>query len=557
MSLGNRVAAAHETRLGFSRPMVLPMPVLPLRKPPRCASVVLAICLLVPTAGWSDEHHVSSLISDVTVQLDRAQIVRQALPVLVAGRQTLVFADLPVALDRSTMRLETTEAGIEIGRPTFREVETTHPVGPAARRITETLDRLQRQRRIERDSIAVQQLILDVLRQSQISAEPGDLAGLDDASSLFSLIETRSKEALRAIRAAEHGIDQLDAEIDRQQRELARLGDDPMRRLELSLPVTAAAPGPAALTLSYAVHGAGFTPSVEARLDVEAGTIDFVAMAEVSQRTGEDWTDVALALSTATAEWQTAAPPTDTWYIDIRRDEPQPTARLEASSPVATAPMAAMSDVATDRAAFDVVYRLDEPQTIAADGTRQQVRIARANLPAELVWRSVPAMDERAWLTASFDYAGTAPILPGPAFLYRDGQAIGQAHLGGLQPGEEVELGFGADPAIAIERRLSTDLRAQSGLIGTTRRHERRYATEVTNRRQSPVALEIVERLPVARDSRITVELGPDTTPPTTMAHDGDQGVLAWRIELEPEATTTVTFAYAIRHPADLDVTGF
>jgi hypothetical protein len=85
----------------------------------------------------------------------------------------------------------------------------------------------------------------------------------------------------------------------------------------------------------------------------------------------------------------------------------------------------------------------------------------------------------------------------------------------------------------------------------------RRYAIEATNRRPSPVALEIVERLPVARDTRITVELAPDTTPPTTTEHDGDQGVLAWQIELEPEATTTVTFAYAIRHPADLDVTGF
>ena len=531
------------------------MLVLPLQKPQRLAIVLLASCLLVPVTGRSDEHHVSSRITDVTVQLDRALVVRQALPELVAGRQTLVFSDLPVALDRSTVRLETTATGVEIGRATFREVETTHPVGPAARRLTETLDRLQRQRRIERDSIAVQQLILDVLRQSQISVEPSDLTRLDDASSLFSLIETRSKEALQAIRSAEHSIDQLDAEIDRYQRELARLGDDPMRQLELSLPVTAEAAGAVALTLSYAVHGASFTASVEARLDVEAGVIDFVAMAEVSQRTGEDWTDVDLALSTAVPDWQTAAPPTDTWYIDIQRDEPRPTARLEAASPMAA--MAPMSDVAIDRAAFDVVYRLEGPQTIAADGSLQQVRITRESLPAELVWRSVPAADERAWLTASSSYAGTAPILPGPVFLYRDGQAIGQGHLGGLQPGEELELGFGADPAVAIERRLLTDQRAQSGLIGTTRRHERRYAIEATNRRPSPVSLEIVERLPVARDSRITVELGQGTTPPTTMEHDGDQGVLAWQIELEHEASTTVTFAYAIRHPADLDVTGF
>ena len=512
----------------------------------------LALCLLLPPAALADDRQVTSRITAVTVQLDRALVVREAEAVLQAGRQTLVFGDLPVALDRSTLRLESARPGVVLGRPSLREVDTTHPVTPATRRVTETLDRLQRQRRIERDGIAVQQLILDVLRRSQIGVEPGNLAELGDATSLFSLIETRSKEALQAIRTAEHSIDQLDAEIDRYQRELARLGEDPMRRLELSLSVTAETAGPASLRLSYAVHGAGFTPSLEARLDVAAGLIELVAMAEVSQRTGEDWTGVELALSTATPSWQIAAPETDTWYIDIRRDEPRATARLEAASP-----MAAMADVELDASAFDVVYRLAEPQTVAADGSSHQVRITTENLPAELVWRSVPALDATAYLTAAFTYAGTTPLLPGPVFLYRDGQAIGQTHRPGLQPGEALELGFGADPAVAIERRLRTDRRAPSGLVGNTRRHERRYAIEATNRGTAPVVLEIIDHLPVSRDSRIVVEFGPDTTPPATTEHDGAAGVLAWQLALAPGEATSLTFAYTIRHPADLDVTGF
>ena len=518
---------------------------------PQLLALCLAVFLLPPVAGQAEDQPVTSRITAVTVQLDRALVVREAEPALRPGRQTLVFRDLPVGVDRSTVRLETTAPGVVIGRPSFREVETTHPVVPAARRIRETLDRLERQRRIERDGIAVQELLLDVLRRAQLTVGPGDLQDLGDTSNLFSLLETRGKEALQAIRTTERGIDQLDAEIDRYRRELARLGEDPMRRLELGLPVTAETAGPTALRLSYVVDGAGFEPSIEARLDVAAGRIELVAMAEVSQRTGEDWTGVDLALSTAAPDWQTAAPPTGTWYIDIRRDEPRPTAKLEAS------PMAAMADIGLDETAFDVVYRLAEPQTLAADGSRHQVRIASESLPAELVWRSVPAVDSRAYLTAAFTYPGAAPLLPGPVFLYRDDQPIGQTHGQGLQPGEALELGFGADPAVAIERRLVTDQRAQSGLDGTTRRHVRRYAVDVTNRRSQPVELEIVDNLPVSRDSRITVQLLPDTTPPTTTEHDGDSGVLAWRLDLPPGAAASVGFAYTIRHPADLDVTGF
>lgn len=517
----------------------------------------LAICLLLPAAGRADDQHVTSRITEVTVQLDRALVVRDAQPVLQAGRHTLVFNDLPVALDLRTVRLSSSSAGVMIGRPTFREVETTEPVAPAARHLTKLLDQLQRQRRIERDNIAVQQLILDVLRRSQIGVEPGNGAARGDASGLFGLIETRSKEALQAIRTAEQRIDQLDAEIDRHERELARLGEDPMRRLELSLPITAETAGPAALQLSYAVRGAGFAPSVEARLDVAAGRIELVATAEVSQRSGEDWTGVELALSTATPSWQTAAPETDTWYIDVRRDEPHAVARLEAASPMAAMADIALDDIDLDDRAFDVVYRLAEPQTITADGSRHEVRLAVETLPAELVWRSVPALDQRAYLTAATIYAGTTPLLPGPVFLYRDGQAIGQTHHAGLQPGEGLELGFGADPAIAIERRLLTDRRARSGLVGTTRRHERRYAIDATNRRSRPVMLEIIDNLPVSRDSRITVELDPATTAPATTEHGGAAGVLAWPLELAPDAATTITFAYTIRHPADLDVTGF
>jgi uncharacterized protein (TIGR02231 family) len=219
--------------------------------------------------------------------------------------------------------------------------------------------------------------------------------------------------------------------------------------------------------------------------------------------------------------------------------------------------LAANADVVVDQTTFDVTYRIDIPQTIAADGTTGRVTIETLDLPAELVWRAVPVFDPAVYLTAALTYTGSAPLLPSPVLLQRDGQAIGEAPIPGLQPGEPFELGFGADPAVAVERRLLTDERARSGLIGGTRRHERRYAIEATNRRPGPIELEIVDRLPVPRDTRITVELLPASSPASTTEHDRDAGVLAWQRRLEAGETATVTFAYAVRHPADLELSGF
>jgi uncharacterized protein (TIGR02231 family) len=519
-----------------------------------CLLLAGAFSLLHGAAARAASLEVESRIEAVTVQLDRARVVRRAVVTLERGRHELVFPDLPVQLDRSSVTLEALDTALATGRPVFREVESLAPVSTAARQLTQELERLEQQRRIERDAVAVQALVLDVLRQSQLVVEPQGQGQVVEPGSVFAFVENRGKEALMAIRIAEQAIDRLDAEIDQKRRQLARLGDDPMRHLTLTVPVTAETAGEAALVLAYTVHGAGFAPSVEARLDVEGRVVTLTAMAEVSQRTGEDWQDVELALSTAMPSWSTAAPPTDTWYIDVRRDEPRPEAMLRSASPAAFADSAA---VALDHTAFDVTYRITEPAAVAADGTTQRVTIETVELPVELVWRTVPDVDPAAYLTADMTYAGSAPLLPGPVLLQRDGQAVGQTSLAGLAPGEPLELGFGADPAVQVERRLVTDERAQSGLIGTTRRHERRFVVEAANRRPEPVEIELVERLPVSRDTRITVELLPATTPPTTTEHDRDQGVLAWRQRLEPGETAAVTFAYAVRHPADLDVTGF
>lgn len=522
----------------------------------RLALAALATSLLTPLDARAATHEVASRIEAVTVQVDRAVVTRRATVEAVGGGDTLVFPDLPVGLDPASLQLVTATEGAVLGRAVWREVQTVEPASPTVRRLTEELERLERQRRVERDGVAVQELLLDVLRRSQLVVEPGDGDRLSDAAGLFGMVENRGKEALQAIRAAEQAIDRLDAEIDRQKRELARLGEDPRRRLELAVPVTAGADGPIELTLSYAVQGAGFRPEFEARLDVGARTVRFIASAEVAQATGEDWQDVDLALSTATPSWRTAAPGTDTWYIDVARDEPQRFERL-ATAPAMPMAADAVGGVALDFSGFDVAYRIEGPQSVASDGTTRRVTIESVELPVELVWRAVPAFDTTAFLTASATYDGEAPLLPGSLRLYRDDVSVGESRLDGLQPGAPLELGFGADPAIEIEHRLLTDQRAQTGLIGTSRRHERRYAIEATNRRREAVTLEVIDRLPVSRDSRITVELLPETTPPTTDRHDGDEGVLAWNRELAPGEAATITFAYAVRHPADVNVTGF
>ena len=62
--------------------------------------------------------------------------------------------------------------------------------------------------------------------------------------------------------------------------------------------------------MSYRVTGANWTPVYEARLTAAADKpeISLVRRAELRQRTGEDWSDVALTLSTTRSAGGTRAP---------------------------------------------------------------------------------------------------------------------------------------------------------------------------------------------------------------------------------------------------------
>jgi len=498
----------------------------------------LAIVALPPASVLAETLQVVSRIEQVTVQPDRAQVQRRASLAMPSGSHTLVIGDLPVALDRLSLSVTTSMPGV-------------------ARRLTDERRQAQQERRLRQDAIRVNELTLDVLGRAQLNVDLAEQTGSGDPAAVFAMLESRSSAALAAIRAAELEIERLDAEIDRLERQLAQLGQDPMRRLEVTAAVAVEDSGPVELAIAYAVREAGFTPTLEARLDTRAEILTLAAAADVSQRTGEDWQDVALTLSTTQASWQTAAPPAETWYIDIERDEPRPLSRARESMAMADVALAAGPGLTIDRSSFDAAFRIDEPQSIAADGAIRRVPIQTLPLEAEMVWRTVPALDASAYLTASVTYGSDVPILPGTAQLYRDGMAIGETYQDGLQPGAELELGFGADPAVEVEYRLLTDRRGESGLIGTTRRHERRYAIEATNRRQGPVTLEVLERLPVPRDERIEVRLLSDTTSPDTESFDDRQGVLAWTRTIEPGDTLEIRVAYEVRHPADIDVTDF
>src|SRR4029079_3445468 len=133
-------------------------------------------------------------------------------------------------------------------------------------------------------------------------------AGIGDKGEARPIAEWRA--AITAVGEEVAGADTAIRDAERKQRELdrdiARLEQDraqkPPSKMEVRIELAAAAATRATLRVSYAVRHARWTPIYDARLDTGARdrrpALELVRRAEITQTTGEDWSNVALSVST-------------------------------------------------------------------------------------------------------------------------------------------------------------------------------------------------------------------------------------------------------------------
>ena len=176
--------------------------------------------------------------------------------------------------------------------------------------------------------------------------------------------------------------------------------------------------------------------------------------AQVQQRTGEDWSDVALRVSTVRINRGATAPdlpPLQVAFYEppppIAAGRPAPMSRsMESRDHQPEAPAAAV-----EATAFQATFAVPGRVTVPQDATKSFVLGKRSLAPALLV-KAAPVVDETAYLEASFVNDDEAPLLPGEVAIHRDGAYVGKARLKLTAPGDTVELGFGADDKVKVTR---------------------------------------------------------------------------------------------------------
>ena len=525
-----------------------------------------------PAGAQAADVDASSIIDAVIVYPDGASVTRVITLDLPAGDHTLVAPDFPVTLDPSSLRVE----GEADEHLTIGAIDTRQP-----RPVPVDLPELDRRIEALKDQRAdLQGVIAAATARRKFAERFADTspAGVGDKGEARPLAEWRAAfaavaEEVAGAEAAIRDAERRQREIDR---EIVRLESDrvakPPGKLEVRIDLTASAATKAMLRVSYSVRNARWVPLYDARLDTgtkdRKPALELLRRAEITQTTGEDWPNVALAVSTVRIARGGNAPDLDPLIVQyLQVAQVDPVLRRRAVTPAAAAPAEAMVAGAVSKKpadeqqasaevdSFQVTFTVPGRVSLGASEGTRNLRIATATFAPDITVRSTPVADPTAFLEARFKQDEDAPLLPGRVALYRDGVYVGRGMMQAASKDETVRLGFGADDKVKVERLVVKRNEGSAGLIMTTAKtDERSFKTSVRNGHDFPVRIAVQDQLPVSENEDIQVEMLSSTTPPTATNVRNRRGVLEWVFEAKPGEVKDISFAWRVRWPKDKDV---
>ena len=526
----------------------------------------------------------STHIVEVTAYPDRARVTRHGTIALEPGTHQLEIAELPTSIDTASVRASGSFTpgagggrarllGVDVRKVFYRDTPATR-----AKELEDQIQAVEDADKILADraeALAAQELLARSVAEKAgehlargVAFARADIA---QGGTLMDFVAQEFARVQEGIRATTIQRRELAKQLEKLRAELKSLqGSRGRERYTATVEVEVTSAGEMAIDLIYVTSNAGWEPLYDVRL-IGHG-VELTYLGQVTQRTGEDWNDVPLVLSTARPSLAAVLPELKPWYVNIYQPPVVATSkatgvmRAVAPAPAVAAPQAALFGSREEAAPVEleavtasvessgasVTFRLPQTATIPADGEPHKVTVAIAHLDPKLDFISVPKLAEFAYRRAKVKNASDLMLLPGKAALFVEGDFIGGTPLKLIAPGEEFDLYLGVDDRIYVKRELKAR-EVDKKFLQDKRRVQYSYEIELRNLRPDKIALEIHDQLPVPRHESIKVKLESADPKP---AEQSEMNELTWKLTLEPNARQIVRFDFSVEHPRDIQVAG-
>jgi uncharacterized protein (TIGR02231 family) len=525
----------------------------------------------------AEESVLDAPVTAVTVFRDGARVVRTGRVDVAPGLRPVVVGNLPAVTDPASVRVAARGRDLGLFSVEVQRRFGADPVREQTARLhsevghwRDAVQALDDEDAAEQAGLSFLGHLSDAAATSLARAVSFGRVGYDDLARMSGHLSTSTADVLgrrREIAARKRAaLRELEAAEERLAAAEQRSAH-PAEFVEVSVILEARVATEAEVEVSYHVSGASWRPLYDLTLNGERLTVS--CLGEITQRTGEDWPEIALALSTTRSGVHQTLPELSPWYIGRARwiaaggrtararrvpsGDAQLSAELSAGAMAEALPDAEVltAQYGDGESGAGLVYTVARPLAVPADGGPHKTLIAQFDTDAVLDYLTVPVLASEAYLRATVTN-GPLLLLPGQARVFHGPRFVGQTSLGAVAAGEEFEVQLGVDDQIRVERKLRRRSTSKA-MIGGTRTVDIGYEITVENHREGKAKVSVHDHIPVSTDGEIKVR--PREASPAPDKTD-DLGKLTWNLSLEPGRAATIQHRFTVEHPAQVSVTG-
>jgi len=551
----------------------------------------ILLLFLTPIIGYSQQVNkqiVKSNIDEVNLYLTAGELIHKQDVKLSKGRNRVVFTGISAYANPHSIQFNGSGDYKLVSVSTEMDFLAAEQFNPRISDLNDSLEVMKFALQDTEDELGAyyaEQAILNTNRNIGGKNESLTVAQIKATADFYRERTLATNRKISALKKRKIKINSL---IEDTRYQLVELNyNENQRSNQVVVLVDAATDLTSSTVLKYLVSDCGWAATYDlSAIDIDQ-KINLKYKAQVYNNTGNDWSNVALTLSTGDPKLSAAHPELATWYLSasvIRRLSNKRNEYItpEANSLDYRSGAVSRMNVANQRA-YDN-YVLDKKEVkrsgslqigrsddkngvgvqmknieiseLAAEFTIKNkfscpsdakpyiVDVKEMNLDATFSHITVPKLDRSAFLMANIVGWQELDLIPGPTNVYFGGTYVGVSRIDTRNVSDTLSLSFGRDNQVIVLRKLKSEMSTKK-VVGSTKRDSYMYKLIVRNNRNVPINITVHDQIPISTSSEITItddELSGGIKSVVT-------GEVTWKLRITPSDVANKEIGYTVKYP--------
>ncbi|MGZ4033445.1 MAG: DUF4139 domain-containing protein [Bacteroidia bacterium] len=312
------------------------------------------------------------------------------------------------------------------------------------------------------------------------------------------------------------------------------------------------------LELTYLAKESGWIPVYEIYAsDNKALKINY--RAKILNRTGIDWDDMNVTLSTADPFEYYSAPDLDPFYVTrgdrprINEDSDEEDNSNQAQNAQKTKPKTNEDEEEIYTPDREITFSIAKKYNFKSGSTPSFVDVTSYDVTPDFLFRCAPKKEEQVYSVARLKDWEKLNLIDGEASIYNNGKFLGKSYIRPSAIEDYLELPLGVVDNIFVKRKLISETSSKKVFAGGITANSN-YEIKIKNNSSDKISVEVIDQVPVSEEYNVKTE-------DVEFTEGGDRdlttGKIIWKLDMAPSSDKTLFLKYSVSYPRGYSYSGF